>query len=590
MKTTVLEDKLFKMLKDNLADLWQDDLISEAGKSLRNSNPCWKGYHPVGTKKKGGKTVPNCVPSESVAEGLDSEKKQRLKDLIDQYRDATDPEAYYGLNDEYPDAEEVIAQIRQEFGDKIADTIERGPSMHFPRPNHAWQQSDPMDPMFDKSPRVTKSGKVNRQDVNVLKKNIQRRVGDHTRPNLPEQGVAEGLPQTLRKVVPGYAKREIDKKMDAGKFGKTDADKDANFQRYKKIQDKIKDQGVAEADPNAPYTLSPAKPFRNPPGFNKQGTGVGNKLAQLNRKEWEEKKKKEQGVAEGADQVKKVFKDKFGKPVGEIGIDPESSPGNGEWYVYHYATGYSVVGFDSAAEAKRELMYVHKHPEAVEGHPSTKEQGVAEDWNKVNHHDKTNGLSQKAVNAYRREHPGSKLKTAVTTKPSKLKAGSKDAKRRKSFCARMSGNKGPMKKPNGKPTPKALALRRWNCESVEELNYKILMAEQELDQLFEKSTTEKQARTMAAAAHDPKFAKKLGIKQSIAKEFNKADTGTKQLSNAMKHKKNKGQMETQTMNPSYPFAGKAVGQKAGKAGQLRGTDAGKLGGKQPAQGKLVGGT
>jgi hypothetical protein len=92
-----------------------------------------------------------------------------------------------------------------------------------------------------------------------------------------------------------------------------------------------------------------------------------------------------------------------------------------------------------------------------------------EDWNKVNHHDKTNGLSQKAVNAYRHEHPGSKLQTAVTTKPSKLKAGSKDANRRKSFCARMSGNKGPMKKPNGKPTPKALALRRWNCESVEEM-------------------------------------------------------------------------------------------------------------------------
>jgi hypothetical protein len=60
------------------------------------------------------------------------------------------------------------------------------------------------------------------------------------------QGMAEGLPQTLRKVVPGYAKREIDKKMDAGKFGKTDADKDANFQRYKKIQDKIKEQGMLE--------------------------------------------------------------------------------------------------------------------------------------------------------------------------------------------------------------------------------------------------------------------------------------------------------------------------------------------------------
>jgi len=117
-------------------------------------------------------------------------------------------------------------------------------------------------------------------------------------------------------------------------------------------------------------------------------------------------------------------------------------------------------------------------------------ESVEEDWNKVNHHDKTNGLSQKAVNSYRREHPGSKLQTAVTTKPSKLKAGSKAAKRRKSFCARMSGNKGPMKKPNGKPTPKALALRRWNCESVEEMRNLIEFAEwvivQERKQLQEK--------------------------------------------------------------------------------------------------------
>ena len=108
----------------------------------------------------------------------------------------------------------------------------------------------------------------------------------------------------------------------------------------------------------------------------------------------------------------------------------------------------------------------------------SKKQGVAEDWQKVNHHDKTDGMSRKAVKAYRRENPGSKLKTAVTTKPSKLKPGSKAAKRRKSFCARMGGNKGPMKKPNGKPTPKALALRRWNCESIEELQELVMLAEQ----------------------------------------------------------------------------------------------------------------
>jgi hypothetical protein len=52
---------------------------------------------------------------------------------------------------------------------------------------------------------------------------------------------------------------------------------------------------------------------------------------------------------------------------------------------------------------------------------------------------------------------------AVTTKPSKLDPDSKPAKRRKSFCAGMSGVKGPMKDEKGRPTRKALALRKWNC-------------------------------------------------------------------------------------------------------------------------------
>jgi hypothetical protein len=84
-------------------------------------------------------------------------------------------------------------------------------------------------------------------------------------------------------------------------------------------------------------------------------------------------------------------------------------------------------------------------------------------WQKKSGKNKNGGLNQKGVNSYRREHPGSHLQTAVTTKPSKLKPGSKAAKRRKSFCARMGGMKGAMKKPNGKPTRKALALRKWNC-------------------------------------------------------------------------------------------------------------------------------
>lgn len=50
------------------------------------------------------------------------------------------------------------------------------------------------------------------------------------------------------------------------------------------------------------------------------------------------------------------------------------------------------------------------------------------------------------------------------------------------------------------------------------------------------SKTQKQARTMAAAAHNPKFAKKVDIPTSVAKEFNSADTGRSMLSKAMKKK------------------------------------------------------
>lgn len=77
------------------------------------------------------------------------------------------------------------------------------------------------------------------------------------------------------------------------------------------------------------------------------------------------------------------------------------------------------------------------------------------------HKSSTGGLTQKGRDAYNAK--GANLKAPVTTPPSKLKAGSKAANRRKSFCARMGGMEGPMKKPNGEPTRKALALRKWNC-------------------------------------------------------------------------------------------------------------------------------
>jgi len=85
-----------------------------------------------------------------------------------------------------------------------------------------------------------------------------------------------------------------------------------------------------------------------------------------------------------------------------------------------------------------------------------------EDWQKVNRQDKTDGLSQKAVNAYRRENPGSKLQTAVTEK----KPTGKRAARRKSFCSRMKGMKKRLTSAETARDPDSRinkALRRWNC-------------------------------------------------------------------------------------------------------------------------------
>ena len=85
-----------------------------------------------------------------------------------------------------------------------------------------------------------------------------------------------------------------------------------------------------------------------------------------------------------------------------------------------------------------------------------------EDWQKVNRQDKTDGLSQKAVNAYRRENPGSKLQTAVTEK----NPSGKRAKRRSSFCSRMKGMKSKLTSSKTARDPDSninKALRRWNC-------------------------------------------------------------------------------------------------------------------------------
>ncbi len=87
-------------------------------------------------------------------------------------------------------------------------------------------------------------------------------------------------------------------------------------------------------------------------------------------------------------------------------------------------------------------------------------------WQRKEGKSESGGLNRKGIASYRRENPGSKLSMAVTTKPSKLKPGSKAANRRKSFCARMGGMKKRLTSSETARDPDSRinkALRKWNC-------------------------------------------------------------------------------------------------------------------------------
>jgi hypothetical protein len=76
------------------------------------------------------------------------------------------------------------------------------------------------------------------------------------------------------------------------------------------------------------------------------------------------------------------------------------------------------------------------------------------------HQNPEGGLNQKGRDYYKKT-TGANLKPPVSSEEAKKSPTA--AKRRKSFCARMSGVKGAMKDEKGRPTRKALALKKWDC-------------------------------------------------------------------------------------------------------------------------------
>ena len=87
--------------------------------------------------------------------------------------------------------------------------------------------------------------------------------------------------------------------------------------------------------------------------------------------------------------------------------------------------------------------------------------GESAAWTRGEGKNKEGGLNEKGRKSYEKENPGSDLKPPVSAE--QAKKSPKSAARRKSFCARMGGMEGSMEDEKGRPTRKALALRKWDC-------------------------------------------------------------------------------------------------------------------------------
>ena len=187
----------------------------------------------------------------------------------------------------------------------------------------------------------------------------------------------------------------------------------------------------------------------------------------------------EKAVNEG----KKYKRDEYGDPIKPDGsyAGKKNEDKNPKDEKITRSESYSVNRKQQAAIAiakleKKENDTVKKKLEKNSYEPDTSLVEGTPAWQRKEGKSESGGLNAKGVASYRAANPGSKLKTAVTTKPSKLKKGSKAANRRKSFCSRMKGMKSKLTSAKTARDPDSRinkSLRKWNC-SFEPENGEVL--------------------------------------------------------------------------------------------------------------------
>ena len=381
---------------------------------------CWPGYEKKGMKTMFGKRYPNCVKKKKTRKEDFSDWRSEIN--IDE-RKMTEKEKRKDdrLKKKYEKSDDMMKSFKDQYGEKEGEKI--------------FYAKIRKEAMKEGVGSVVKGG------LKLLTKSkpfLKTATGNLTKAK-PKPGL---LGKVATKVggalTPGYIGYEIGKEM-----GKSDKE------AIKKDLENVKQ----DAAYNQGYYDSVLDSYRKQiEDMKKKPVKEDNIQEILDKKDVPHVKKLVKKLRDGSKTHAKQADDL------EVALKTENTAIESELLIQDWNK-------DDIKFTEVEAIDIIK-PEPLRPSPSNWREDLDEDWQKVNRKDKTDGLSKKAVKAYRRENPGSKLQTAVTTKPSKLKKGSKSAKRRLSFCRRMKGMKKKLTSAKTRRDPDSRinkALRRWNC-------------------------------------------------------------------------------------------------------------------------------
>ena len=413
---------------------------------------CWNGYKKVGMKKKGNKIVPNCVPEETEIQEASKSGDASLHDWFAKSKSSDGKPGWVQLGGKYagkPCAKQPGQTTKPKCGSsKMA--AEMSPEEE----ERAAERKRREDPNPDRKGKAINVATEEYVEEDACKTKVKSRY------KVWPSAYASGALVKCRKV-------------GAANWGNSSKNEEIVYEGDYWHPDPEIDRKLGGPGPNQRAREDHPQPKSDPKKLRKGESYM----------DWN---KRQRGLKNSYE------------PDGEL-IDEstrlQAETGNILAVILNWrGKTYSIrmffpqIGMPSRKDVTTEMQKIYPGSQVLQYKVSTIEPGmpliqvvnpksknyllnsktigeeveIEEDWQKENRKDKTDGLSQKAVNAYRRENPGSNLQTAVTEK----KPTGKRASRRKNFCSRMSGMKSKLTSAKTARDPDSRinkALRRWNC-------------------------------------------------------------------------------------------------------------------------------